>query len=394
MGLPVLALVAAVAVVFECLPLLRSGIGSVVYVFIWGFVLIQGTGTAFESIGEVTPSNDMIGFTRTMVDVRERMLTLGYDPSEGDTDLYQPTGGRETTRFTWNGINWTIEILLERLFWVAIAAVLALVAVVPFDRFDPARSQAYLRKKRKRSKKKDKGAIAHQIAAEEMTGAEDFAEHLQLSSPGEENRRLRLWSTLTMELRLMVRGQPWWWYCVVLGLLITCLVIPYKYFFKFIVPLVWLWPIFLWSNMGTQEHRHRTNQMVFSCAHLIVRQLPAVWLSGVLVAAAVTGGAAVRFLATGEMYALFCCFVGIVFVPALALALGVWTNSGRLFEMIYFLIWLLGVYSGGRFWPLDFLGRGGKSAAIGVPWYYLVFTLFLLVIAVTGRRKQITASLR
>ena len=91
---------------------------------------------------------------------------------------------------------------------------------------------------------------------------------------------------------------------------------------------------------------------------------------------------------------MFGWVVGIVFVPALALALGVWTNSGRLFEMVYFMVWLLGVYSGGRVWPLDFLGRGDQSVAIGVPVYYLVLTAFLLALAVMGQRQQITASLR
>jgi hypothetical protein len=272
--------------------------------------------------------------------------------------------------------------------------VIALGAVIPFDRFDPARSRLYVRKKRKRFRKRREGAEAESDTTEETSSAEDIAAEPHLSSLGEDKPRLRFWSTLIAELRLMVRGQPWWWYGVALGLLITCLVTPYEYFHRFFVPLVWLWPIFLWSAMGNQEHRHRTHQLVFSCAHLVGRQLPAAWLAGVLVAAAVGGGVAVRFLVTGEMYAMFGWVVGIVFVPALALALGVWTNSRRLFEMVYFMVWLLGVYSGGRIWPLDFLGRGDQSVAIGVPVYYLVLTVFLLALAVVGRRQQITAPLR
>jgi hypothetical protein len=392
MGLPTLALVAAVAVVFECLPLLRSGIGSVVYLFLWGFVLMAGTGPAFDSIGDLTPGNDMIGISRTMVDLRDHMISLGYDPTEGVTDLYQPTGGHEITRFAWDGIDWTPEILLERLLWVALAAVIALVAVIPFDRFDPARSRVRVRKKRKRSKKRR--AIAQAETEEEPGVAADVATQPSLSTLAEDTRRSRVWATIVAEFRLMVRGQPWWWYVVVLGLIITCLVTPHWVFQRFFVPLVWLWPIFLWSAMGNREHRHRTNQLVFSCAHLIRRQLPAVWLAGVVVAVAVGSGAAVRFLATGDMYSLFGWGVGVVFVPALALTTGVWTSSGRLFEIVYFLIWLLAVYSGGRVWPLDFLGRSDQSVAIGVPAYFLVVTAVLLVLAVAGRRKQITTSLR
>jgi hypothetical protein len=392
MGLPILALVAAVAVLFECLPLLRSGIGSVVYLFLWGFVLLAGTGSSFDSIDKVTPGNDLIGFTRTMADVRDNMISLGYDPTEGVTDLYQPTGGSEVTRFAWDGIDWTFRILLERLLWVGLAAVIALVAVIPFDRFDPARSRLRVRKKRKKSKKRR--AKAEAATAEEVSVAADAAARLDLSSLDADTPRSRIWSTFIAEFRLMVRGQPWLWYGAALGLIVTCLVTPYWVFQKFFFPLVWLWPIFLWSAMGNQEIRHRTHHLVFSCAHLVRRQLPASWLAGVVVAAAVGSGAAVRFLVTGEMYSLFGWVVGVAFVPALALALGIWTNSGRIFEIVYFLIWLLAVYSRGRVWPLDFLARSDQSVALGIPAYYLALTAGLLALAVAGRHKQITTSLR
>jgi len=81
-------------------------------------------------------------------------------------------------------------------------------------------------------------------------------------------------------------------------------------------------------------------------------------------------------------------------VPALALALGVWSNSGRLFEMLYFPIWFLGVFSGGRVWPFDFLGRGNQPAAVNVPTLYVVTTAILLALAFIGRRKQLYVSLR
>ncbi len=99
MGLPTMALVAALAVLFECLPLLRSGIGSVAYLVLWCWVLLAMAASSFESIGEATAGNDLIGISRTMVDLRDHMIGLGYDPTEGIIDLYQSTGGAETIRF-------------------------------------------------------------------------------------------------------------------------------------------------------------------------------------------------------------------------------------------------------------------------------------------------------
>ena len=101
-----------------------------------------------------------------------------------------------------------------------------------------------------------------------------------------------------------------------------------------------------------------------------------------------------RLMIAGEAHLLHGWFVSVLFVPALALALGVWTNSGRLFEMLYFAIWFLGVCSGGHVWPLDFLGRGNQPAAVSVPTLYVVVTAVLLALAVIGRRKQLYLSLR
>jgi hypothetical protein len=211
---------------------------------------------------------------------------------------------------------------------------------------------------------------------------------LRLTALAEDGLHLRFWATSVAELRLMVRGHPWWWYGVALGLFIACLATPHGYFHRFFIPLVWLWPMFIWSAMGNQEHRHRTDRLVFSCAHLARRQLPAAWLAGALATAVFAGGVALRFLIAGESHSLFGWFVGILFVPALALALGVWTRSGRTFEMVYSVIWFLGVVSAGRVWPLDFMGRGDKSVAAGVPAYYVLLTALLLAISLVGRRRQ------
>jgi hypothetical protein len=192
----------------------------------------------------------------------------------------------------------------------------------------------------------------------------------------------------------MAKGQPWWWYGVVLGLYVCCLATPYAIFQRFFVPLVWLWPIFLWSAMGNRERRYCTHHLVFSCPRIIKVQLPALWLAGVFVAIICGGGAVLRLMIAGEVRLLLGWIVGVLFVPALGLALGVWTNSGRLFEMLFFTIWFLGVLSGGHAWPLDFLGRGTQPAAVSIPAFYVVVTAILLALSVIGRRKQLYLSVR
>jgi len=390
MGLPILGLAAAVAILFECLPLLRSGIGSAVYFFLWVWLLVVNVAPSFDSIADVVPGNDLIGITRTMVDLRDRMVSLGYDPTEGVIDLYEPTGGKETVRFEWHGVDWGMGIALERLLWIGLAVAVVLLAAIPFDRFDPARSRILVdrksRRRRRRPAKKDGG--------EDVPEGEPGVGPVRLSPLSHAGPHRRFGTILLSEFRLLVKGQPWWWYAGLLGLNISCLAVPYPVFQRFMVPLIWIWPIFLWSAMGNRERRHQAGQIVFPCTRLIVDQLPALWFGGVLAAALSGSGAVLRLAIGGEGHLLFGWFVGVLFVPALALAMGVWTGSRRWFEMLYFVIWFLGVNSQGRVQLLDFLGRGGASAGTDAPGIYLLITAMLLVLALVGRRKQIHGSLR
>jgi len=118
------------------------------------------------------------------------------------------------------------------------------------------------------------------------------------------------------------------------------------------------------------------------------------WVAGMMVTICVSLVPGMRFLLTGDWYAVFGWGTGVVFVPALALALGVWTNGPRMFEMVYFILWFLGIYSGGSIAMFDFLGRNQVNAQFGIPIYYILLTAVLMILAVTGRHKQIASALK
>ena len=174
---------------------------------------------------------------------------------------------------------------------------------------------------------------------------------------------------------------------VTVGLIIANLASPLEVCRRWLIPASWIWPIFLWSSMGHYEKKYQTHQIVFSTARLVRRQLPAIWLAGVLVAIIATGGSGLRWLFTGQWYHLVCWAVGVLFVPSLALTLGVWTNGGRLFEMLYFIVWYVGVF---KAWTaLNFAGSTVAAIETGTPMYYLGITALLLFSAVVGRRRQV-----
>jgi hypothetical protein len=367
-ALPAMAITAAVAVLFETLPVLRGGVGNVIYFFAW---------TTYLGVSGITGLNDYVGlgfFMREMVGALKRI-----DPSyNGNFTLQAGPTAHATKTFLWNGIAWTPQVLLGRLQWVAIAIGIAWLSALFFHRFDPAREGW----RRQRSNK------AASEPAEDRAGTNGApparAAAIQLTPLARTARGSQFPRLVASELRLMLKGHGWWWYGVAAGLFVASLAVPHVQARQAFAAFAWLWPILIWSQMGAREARYDTQKLVSSCAHTLDRQLPAVWIAGVLVAILTGGGVGIRSLIGGD-WAGFCGWLaGALFVPSFALALGVWSGSSKLFEALYTLWWYVGPMNHTA--GLDFTGMA--PARFGVP-FYLLATLALLMAAYSGRRGKL-----
>jgi hypothetical protein len=174
---------------------------------------------------------------------------------------------------------------------------------------------------------------------------------------------------------------------VALGLVIAAASSPLDVVRQYLLPAAWLWPFLVWSPLGNREARHRTGQMVFSAPFPLRGQLPATWIAGLIVALATGSGVALRLLLAGQWSALLAWAVGATFIPALALALGAWSGSSKLFEVVYFLLWYAGPIN--KVPALDYMGATDEAVATGMPLTYLALTLLLLGLAFAGRQRQI-----
>jgi hypothetical protein len=187
------------------------------------------------------------------------------------------------------------------------------------------------------------------------------------------------------ELRLALKGITRWWYAVAGIFVIGGLASPLSVSRLWLIA-AWIWPILIWSAMGVREARFRTGQLVFSAAHSLVRQLPAAWMAGVAVSLAAGSGTALRMLFAGDAHGLLRFAVGALFVPTFALAFGIWSQSSKLFEVVYMLLWYAGPASGVH--ELDFMGvtNSGSLRTAGV---FLIVTIILAACAVAGRVRQL-----
>jgi len=364
LALPTMLLAASAAVLFETLPLLRGGVGNVVYFFAW---------TAAMALG-ATGFDDPTGLQLLYRSSRQTLQAI--DPAGNDNFHFSLTiGGEHAVRtFPWNGIDWTANVLLMRLGWIALAVALAYVASIFFHRFDPARSWF---------KRQAAAQTAPQTPTAPETASSSHLSAAHLYPLPKTYSGVPFFRIVAAELRLMLKGKRWWWYLVAAGLAVAGLFAPLDAARGGVLVAAWLWPIFVWSPMGSREARHATESLIFSSAHALSRQLPAVWFAGVLIALLTGGGVGARVLFAGDYRSFSAWLAGAIFIPTLAMALGVWSGGSKAFEAIYIVWWYIGPAH--HIPGLDFMGTTVMSSN---PVPYMIATALLLAAAYWRRRTR------
>ncbi len=373
LALPAMLLTSSIAVLFETLPVLRGGVGNVIYFFLWTGGIALGA----------TNIDDPSGLQLLYRSARTTLLAI--DPSNPEHFNFSLTigGTRAARTFLWNGIDWTEQVLQDRLLWICIAAGIVWLASVFFHRFDPSQSWLKL-------PAPDKSITLEASSPEASSRVErpapavsaTTASHLTpLARTSGNSRFLQL---VASELRLMLNGQRWWWYAGAVGLLIGQFVSPQPAVRSGFLAAAWIWPILLWSQMGCRETCYSTGALLFSSERSLSRQLPALWTAGVLVAVLTGCGAGVRLLLAGDSHSFAAWLAGALFIPSLALACGTWTGASKTFEAIYTVWWYIGPAH--QIPGLDFMGTTPASSS---PAPYALAAIALLAVSYWRRRASL-----
>lgn len=362
--MPVMALVAAFAVLFEAIPFLSGGFGNIVYFF--AFVMM------IPLTMEITTNNpalEPLGMALMKEDMTQEILKV-FPDYDGSFML----GGLDTDiigTFTWNGIDWTPAVIATRFGFIALAVGLTLLAAIFFDRFDPSRGKPMRMKSTASPSAEPESALPASAPAVNLTPLNRAA------------NRFSFFNVLLAELKLLVKGLRWWWYIGAAGLIFASLIATVETVRQVILPLAWAWHILLLSPIGNREARDNVQQMAFSSASPLWRQLPAQWIAGFLVTFLMGSGAMLKFILSGDMVGLLAFVSGALFIPSLALALGVWAGTSKPFEIVYLAIWYLGPLNNVA--RLDFIGAQSN----GYPQLFIPVSLALIAFAFFGRSRQL-----
>jgi hypothetical protein len=380
-GISAMSVAAALAVLFETIPGLRGGLGNVVYFFLWIFLLSMSV-TPLLNQKKPNASIALRDFTGiSTISGQMQLEVRRLDPEYKGGSSFTIGSLHPTTKtFLWTGTRWSATILLSRLLWFGVAVLLMLIAASIFDRFDPDREVLRLKRRMKQSVLPTPDELEQvPLTVRETQGSVSGLTPLLGRRP-----RVRFAALVLAEFRLLLQGRQWWWYTVAAGLFAGCLFAPLAEARSGLILVAWLWPALLWSQLGTREVQFSTQAMIFSAPNSFPRQLLSSWTAGVLLAMLTGGGLGIRLLLARDMEGLFGWATAALFIPALALALGVCTESRKPFEAIYTAWWYLGPLHQIR--NLDFIGT---TPASSTPVIYLAASMALLVVACFWRRTRL-----
>ncbi|HEV3091087.1 MAG TPA: hypothetical protein VGX91_06520 [Candidatus Cybelea sp.] len=357
--LPSIAIVAAVALLFETIPFLRGGIGNVVYFFAW----IASLYWAFkDDVLHVPWWRDIFGADLVLRQVWPALKRI--DPRAKPDSIELGTSGDMVHHyFAFPGFSFAASDVVERLAWFAVALAIVAVAALIFDRFSRAARTASARPHRLLWERPRAALQRVTTPLLDALFGSDFG------------------AIVLAELRLLLRGSSLWWYAVAAGFWIFQLFADPKVE-SIAIGLAWIWPILQWSQLGTREAVNATEQFVYPTLHPIRRQFAAQWLAGVLLALATAGGALVHFAPTGNVLGLGGILAGAIFVPTLALACGAISGTTRLFEIVYLLLWYVGPLNRTSF---DFT-QGAYAPG------FALASLLLVTLAIAARKVRLQAA--
>jgi len=369
-ALPMMALVASLAVLFESVLWLRGGFGNVVYFLLYDVMLAAGVFLPEK------PWIDVIGLNLVGSSMKES-AKAAY-PGYGGNLMLGMNSGLAKGTFVWNGLDWTFTLILQRVAWVFVAMGIVLVSAALFNRFNIS--------SRKKTKTK-KNLVITESTEEKFT----LPDEIQIMTKVEDldgKRKINqnfIW-LVWLEIKLFLKGSKWYWLAGMVAFWIFSAIAPNSGLRNMAYMISAIWPVLLWSRQGVRDNLFHTEPLIYHTPYPVIRQLLSGWLAGVLVTSLLISGVIIGRFFHAESLGLSAWILSTIFIPTFAIFLGSLGSTSKLFEVLYPVLWYLGPFNTqSQLAYLDFLGIHSQAPVNIQPLIFQFGIVVMIGIAIWGR---------
>jgi hypothetical protein len=342
--LPLMIAVAALALFFDSIKLLRGGLGNIAFFILW--VVIVSTIAINQNVhvtSDLMPIFDLFGMNYLWGEMMKGCAAAvsDYQPWQGPHSLgfhFAADGSVPSLKtFVFNGVHWSSAFLIGRLFLLSAAGAILAFASYSFKRFDEERTSG-----KQHLFKKHPSSTLPDIPGRSTSGSLEAPRIIALTPIVTDITHFVLTRLLIAELRIALNRISRWWYIVAAGIIIAGVFTPFSFSYKFLLAAAWFWPLLIWSALGCRDQLYDTRQMVQSTPGGVWAQLLMQWLVGFIIAVGIGSFIGIRALILGDFSTLAHWLIGAMFIPSLAMTCGIMTSGRKLFEVLYTILFYIG----------------------------------------------------
>lgn len=310
LSLPCIALMSAIAIVFDIVPWLRKTLGNVIYFVMWLVMLIvtqqniQGPNQESQAAVAFSDPIGIIVFDR---DLRQVLTQDHQVENSSHFCMVCGTSTQQEERLNWSQWNPPANYVLGRLALLFIALALVSIAALFLDK---SASHSSSMSSYEQPKIKQLRLLAWLLKP------------LYLSP---------ITTLIAVELQSILRTRSIGWWAILMGTIIVQMTgeLPSV---ALALAIVWLLFIDVYSQSALKEKSFATQHIINTISHAQWRVYGARWASVVLLAFIFTLPSIVKYAATQPL--VVSAIIGIsVSMPTVALVVGRIFNTSRLFEL-------------------------------------------------------------
>jgi hypothetical protein len=369
---PVISFVSAIAILFECTPVLRSKFGDVLYFFVWVSVVGGATAAMEQGLGANWASYfDLSGMGLLLAQMKTYYHTTSLSIGMSDFNAAKGTLEFEGLRF---GIEWVFPRIVATLLPLSMLAVARLF----FHRFDPARVRAVPDEKSRRSWLGRLNLMSKPIARLFVRAGNAL---ISVTSGASFVRSAATDAIATIAAFPLTS-------IAMIGFAIAAIAQSNaKTLLGGVMPIAFAGCAIAIADIASREKRAATSALVFATPGLRTKFVWWKFASSLLVAIVFLGVPLLRAIAM-QPSSLIALLTGIVFLAAASTALGIISSNPKTFIVGFLTFWYIAVQDKGHTPSLDFAGWFSVATPVVLA-SYATAALALLIAAELFHRAEL-----
>ena len=358
MFLPSIPCIAAIALMFECVPFLSGRGGDVLYFFFWTITLVFPfvlASASKEHVWILAADFTGLGFFGNEISLvtGAHNFTIGYAPY--NTAL---------PPVLFPGIKWLLEIYLSRLASVFFTIPFFAIALAAFQRFDPARKSSNENAKTGKIARlwRTVTSVWVRIVAPRsgwLTGPPSFVKAIALD--------VRLTLALYPVFVIMIASS-----------VIFSLLVPMSAIRASILPIIFFILVPFLASISTRDRQRNTAPLIFS-APLVRERIAAMKFFSALFSTLLVGCIPLVRMSLDDLFGATAALNAMLFMVSAATLLGLLTGTPKTF-IVLFLLFLYTASSSRTIPAFDFAGLH-SIVTPAIVLFYSAVSIFMLVTA-------------